>query len=85
LDLVNSNYADPDKENLVRDIGKKIANLPNKPIFVIYVSEFMKVIKELPQQVYYLPANGKVALIGAVVDAAHTTYALSHANNPVPS
>jgi hypothetical protein len=85
LDLTNCEHSKSDKENLIRTIGEQIKNKPSKPIFVIYVPGRWDVIDQLPQHVYYLPVNGKVALMGAVVNAAHTTYALSHSNYPVPS
>jgi hypothetical protein len=80
LDLINSKYLeDKDgQEKLVLEIADKIAKHEfYRPIFVIYVNGTrLKAVDNLPPEVYCLPANGKVALIGAVVDASHTSHAL---------
>jgi hypothetical protein len=80
LDLVNSAYSQDKKsqEDLVIEIANKIANHEfYRPIFVVYVNgKRLDAIDSLPAEVYCLPANGKVALIGAVVDASHTSHAL---------
>jgi hypothetical protein len=78
LDLVNSRCSEPEKSQLVTDIGTKIENQYHNLVLVIYINGRLDAITNLSRQVYYLPANSNVALIGAVVNAAHVGYALRH-------
>lgn len=76
LDLLNSKYPRERREELVREIGRKIAKKnSNKPIFVVYVKEHLEEVRNLSDAVYYLSANSKVTLVGAVVNAANTSNA----------
>jgi hypothetical protein len=75
FDLVNSNIED--KEGLVHKVSQKISNQKSaKPIVVIYVKDQLKKIREIPDNVYYLSANSKATLVGAVVNAANTSSAI---------
>jgi hypothetical protein len=78
LDLVNTKTSESEKPQLVLEIGKKIAGQNQKPVLIIYINGHLDVIHQLSQEIYYLPANSKVALMGAVVNAANISYALRH-------
>jgi hypothetical protein len=78
LDLVNSKISESEKPQLISKIGEKIANQNQKPVLIIYINGRLDVIHQLSQEIYYLPANSKVALMGAVVNAANISYALRH-------
>jgi hypothetical protein len=76
LDLLNSNYSETEKDDIVDKISQRMKNKTNTPIFVIYVRERLKSIENIPSEIYYLPANSKVTLIDAVVKAANISYAI---------
>jgi hypothetical protein len=77
LDLFNSKYLKERQEELVRDIGERISGLESKkPVFVIYINGYSEEAKKISNDVYWLFANSKATLVGAVVNAANTSYAI---------
>jgi hypothetical protein len=77
LDLFNSKYLKERQEELVRDIGKRISSQESKkPVFVIYINGNSEEAKKIPDDVYCLLTNSKATLVGAVVNAANTSYAI---------
>jgi hypothetical protein len=77
LDLFNSRHTRERQEELVRDIGKKISSQESKkPVFVIYINGYSEKAKKISNDVYWLFANSKATLVGAVVNAANTSYAI---------
>ena len=77
LDLINTTLPAERQDKLTTAVSEKTSAMrPHSAVLVIYVKGHRDVITNLPKERYYIPVNGRVALVGAVTDAAQVAYAL---------
>lgn len=86
LDLINAQVFSPqtkqeEKETIVKDYIEKLKPLlASYSVLVFYVKGRIDVIDNSGLK-YYIPANGTVALIGAVADSAYVAYGQKQLRN----
>lgn len=79
LDFVNENFQNEDIIRIVEEVSNILSN---KSVLVIYINRRVDGLDNFftDKQIYYTPANNAITLIGRVVDAAQTAYALQQEN-----